>query len=109
MFYNRVKELAFLEEKWREDNANLIVVYGRRRLGKTEIINQFIQNKHALYLFVNDGEEKALLDSFSLEIQRQLKTTYAISSISSFFDAIADLAKQKVVIVFDEFQRFKTN
>lgn len=109
MFYNRVKELAFLEEKWRENNANLIVTYGRRRLGKTELIKQFIQEKRAVYLFVNDIEEKALLDSFSTEIQRQLKATYAINSVSSFFDALVDLSKQKIVIVIDEFQRFKTN
>lgn len=109
MFYNRRAELASLEERWSESQANLVVVYGRRRLGKTELVKEFIRGKRALYLFVNDAEERALLDSFAQEMKRQLNISYALPSISSFFDAIAELSSQRIIVVFDEFQRFKTN
>ncbi|HLD58957.1 MAG TPA: ATP-binding protein [archaeon] len=109
MFYNRLVELAFLESKWSESQANLLVVYGRRRLGKTELVKEFINGKRSLYLFVNDAEEKVLLDSFAQEMQRQLNVSYALPSVSSFFDALVDLSNHKIIVVFDEFQRFKTN
>jgi AAA+ ATPase superfamily predicted ATPase len=41
-FINREKELAALEKFWKEDDAQLIVIYGKRRIGKTELIKQFI-------------------------------------------------------------------
>ena len=106
MFYNRLVELAFLESKWSESQANLLVVYGRRRLGKTELVKEFINGKRSLYLFVNDAEEKVLLDSFAQEMQRQLNVSYALPSVSSFFDALVDLSNHKIIVVFDEFQNF---
>ena len=109
MFYNRSAELSFLEEKWGESHANLVVVYGRRRLGKTELVKELIKEKRALYLFVNDAEENALLASFAQEMQRQLNTPYVLTNITSFFDALVELSSQKIVVIFDEFQRFKTN
>ncbi len=109
MFYNRVSELGVLEERWASNRAELLVLYGRRRLGKTELVKQFMRGKRALYLFVNDIEEKALLESFSAEISRQLNENYAFSSVPSFFDALQALSEKKIVVVFDEFQRFKAN
>jgi uncharacterized protein len=44
-FINRKKELTFLEEKWREPKAQLIVLWGKRRVGKTELVKQFVKDK----------------------------------------------------------------
>ncbi len=48
-FVDRVPELDFLERKYAEDRAQMIIIYGRRRVGKTELIKKFIQKKRALY------------------------------------------------------------
>ncbi|AAB98411.1 conserved hypothetical protein [Methanocaldococcus jannaschii DSM 2661] len=45
MFVNRKEELEFLERKWNENKANLIILYGRRRVGKTMLIKKFLENK----------------------------------------------------------------
>jgi len=50
-FINREQELKFLENKYRSDKAELIVIYGRRRVGKTELLNNFSKNKPSLYFF----------------------------------------------------------
>jgi AAA+ ATPase superfamily predicted ATPase len=39
-FIDRVKELAFLEEKWKERKAQLVILWGKRRVGKTELTKQ---------------------------------------------------------------------
>ena len=43
MFKNRVKELAFLNELYEKGTAKLIVLYGRRRVGKTELLKELAE------------------------------------------------------------------
>jgi hypothetical protein len=52
-FINRHEELAFLENKWLEKKSNFVVIYGKRRVGKTELIKQFIKNKNAIYFLAD--------------------------------------------------------
>jgi AAA+ ATPase superfamily predicted ATPase len=52
-FLNRTQELASLDNKWNEHVPHLVVVYGRRRVGKTELIKQFIKNKPAVYFLAD--------------------------------------------------------
>jgi len=46
MFTGRVKELTLLEEKYKSKKSELLVIYGRRRIGKTSLIKKFIENKN---------------------------------------------------------------
>ncbi len=52
-FINRKSELSSLEEKWREGKPQLFIVYGKRRVGKTELIKQFMKGKNALYFLAD--------------------------------------------------------
>ena len=44
-FVNRKKELGILEKEYIRKQANFVVIYGRRRIGKTRLIEQFLKNK----------------------------------------------------------------
>lgn len=58
MFLDRKDELEALERRWDDDSFDLMVVYGRRRVGKTEIIKQFSKDKpHIYFLSPQDTEE----------------------------------------------------
>ncbi|MGH9199092.1 MAG: ATP-binding protein, partial [Acidimicrobiia bacterium] len=48
-FLDREEELAALEREWRRSDASLILVWGRRRTGKTRLLGRFIQSKRALF------------------------------------------------------------
>jgi uncharacterized protein len=48
-FINRWEEFKFLEEKFRENNKQLIILYGRRRVGKTELIKNLCKDKDCIY------------------------------------------------------------
>lgn len=50
MFIGRERELASLERLYKSDKFEFAVVYGRRRVGKTALINHFIEEKKAIYL-----------------------------------------------------------
>ena len=52
-FVDRERELAWLEERWRSGRAELLVLYGRRRVGKTEILKRFIEGKRCLYFLAS--------------------------------------------------------
>lgn len=57
-FINRIEELEFLDKKWLAKEPCLIVVYGKRRVGKTELIKQFSQNKNAVYFLADKRTTK---------------------------------------------------
>jgi len=52
-FINRDSELRALESKFSEKRAHLFILYGKRRVGKTELIKQFIKNKPAIYFLAD--------------------------------------------------------
>lgn len=45
MFIGREAELKFLQEKYESENGQLVVLYGRRRVGKTETLREFCKRK----------------------------------------------------------------
>jgi len=52
-FINREQELKALNEKWQSNIAQLFIIYGKRRVGKTELIKQFIKDKPAIYFLAD--------------------------------------------------------
>ncbi len=49
MFVNRVSELELLESRYQSDQAELFVLYGRRRIGKTELLAHFCEGKWNIF------------------------------------------------------------
>ncbi len=107
-FIDRERELEFLEEKYRENKAQLIVLYGRRRVGKTELVKQFIKDKEAIYhLSTNDGIQnnvKRLKEAFA----RLTGKNYFISLNVSLDELLIyfgdEISNRRVVLAIDEFQ-----
>ncbi len=58
IFIDRTDELDFLEKKFKSASAELLILYGRRRIGKTELINKFLENKRGIY-FLGRLESRA--------------------------------------------------
>ncbi len=52
-FINRTKELRMFNEKWQANIAQFFIIYGKRRVGKTELIKQFIKDKPAIYFLAD--------------------------------------------------------
>ena len=50
-FFDRERELAWLEELYGGSGAQLVVLYGRRRIGKTELLTRFALGKKAVYFY----------------------------------------------------------
>ena len=74
MFINRETDLSFLERRYKSDKAELIIIYGRRRVGKTRLLQEFVRDKEHIYLIADVSEN--ILDTFSRVIsKRYLRTS----------------------------------
>lgn len=65
MFINREAELQFLEQHHGSDQAELVVLYGRRRVGKTELLTRFCTGKHHIFFVADPSVEPVLRGDFS--------------------------------------------
>ncbi|MCK4968617.1 MAG: ATP-binding protein, partial [Candidatus Aenigmarchaeota archaeon] len=63
-FINRKSELQFLKTAFESTRAEFIVLYGRRRIGKTELIKESIKNKNAVYFFAEEAIEQENINTF---------------------------------------------
>ncbi len=52
-FINREIEIKALKDRWAKGSSQFIIVYGKRRIGKTELIKQFIKGKEAVYFLAD--------------------------------------------------------
>jgi AAA+ ATPase superfamily predicted ATPase len=106
MFIDRENELAFLEKKWEESNAQMIVLWGKRRVGKTELVKQFIENKPHVYFLAESTHEREQLKRFSFALgeffKESLLATRGFENWEESFRYIKEKNK-KFVLVFDEF------
>lgn len=109
MFIGRERELKFLENKYEEKKGQLIVLYGRRRVGKTETLREFCKGKPHVFYSCTQSTDRVQLAKFSREILKE--DIPAKQYISEFVDwekafrSILDLpyGEQKKLIVIDEF------
>ena len=49
MFIGRERELASLKEFYEKDRIGMIVIYGRRRIGKSTLITEFVKDKKTIF------------------------------------------------------------
>lgn len=108
-FIDREAEIATLENEYTRDGSSLVVLYGRRRVGKTSLITQFISGKNALFFLASEESEIQNRESFKQRaadfINSDLLRYSAVSSWDVIFKTVMDTEfEKKPVIVIDEFQ-----
>jgi len=60
-FVDRERELQWLEQRWTVNRSQMLIVYGKRRVGKTALLKQFIQDKPAVYVLADRRPEREQL------------------------------------------------
>lgn len=106
-FIGRQRELESLEREYQKDSS-FVVIYGRRRVGKTTLIKEFIKGKLAFYFLATEEVEsqsiKRLSGVVSRVTQNPLLQRAAFSDWLDLFHIIAEFRpEEKKVLVIDEF------
>lgn len=104
-FKNRVKELAFLNEIYEKGNAKLVVLYGRRRVGKTELLKEFLKKHKGIYILARQESEFDQLKKISSQIAEHYNDEVLKANPFSNWDALFLYLSEKprIPMVFDEF------
>ena len=110
-FYNREKEIEkLLEIRQRSlENAQMTVITGRRRIGKTQLLLKATEGQPTLYFFVARKAESFLCQDFTLEIKDKLGIPILgdISHFSELFRFLMELSRERAFnLIIDEFQEF---
>jgi AAA+ ATPase superfamily predicted ATPase len=108
-FFNRVDELDLLGRRLAGDRAELLIVYGRRRVGKTELLTHLASRVRSLYFEAADTVKPDQLGDLTGELARmsgnQVLAAQPLTSWDAALAAVADfVATQRTLVVFDEFQ-----
>ena len=108
MFYCREEELQKMEKRYGKNHFECVVIYGRRRVGKTSLINEFCKDKPTIYFSALNSTSKENLEELSkaIHLLQYPDTPNApiYSSYGDALDAITELAKeQRLVFVIDEY------
>jgi uncharacterized protein len=108
MFIGRKKELEFLNGCYTSSKAEFIVIYGRRRIGKTELVKQFIKDKPHVFYTAVQITDKVQLNKASDIVSNyfeEKRYTEPFSSWENLFKFIADNSKnkEKLIVAIDEF------
>jgi AAA+ ATPase superfamily predicted ATPase len=104
MFVNRKEELEFLERKYQEPGSQLLTLYGRRRVGKTELVLKFTERKPNVYFLAIRASEKENLELFFKALAEHFGQE-VLTLEKTWENAFRFLSKsnERLVLVFDEF------
>lgn len=108
-FVDRELEMETLQNEYERDGSALVVLYGRRRVGKTTLISEFIKDKKALFFLASEEAEAQNRNAFKEKvaefIDSDLLRSADIKNWDVLFKSIMDTPfESKPVIVLDEFQ-----
>ena len=106
MFIGRTAEMSELNRLYGTGSFEMPVIYGRRRVGKTRLITEFIQGKKAIYFQARRTNAEANLHGFSQAILAGSVGAAGVSfrSLDEAFDALATMARtERLIVVIDEY------
>lgn len=107
MFIGRERELDSLEKLYASGKFEFAVIYGRRRVGKTALINYFIRDKKAIYFMGVESNAKQNLENFSkniLEYGMGIQADTAFLSFQAALEYVFQLAKkERLILAIDEY------
>ncbi|ALM74713.1 ATP-binding protein [Thermococcus barophilus] len=108
MFIDRETEMKLLEERLKRGKAEFIVVYGRRRIGKTALLLEFIKKYGGVYLLARETSEAENLKRFSEKLAEYFNDEFLrknpLQSWDAFFEYLHQKSlKDRLIVVIDEF------
>ena len=96
-FIGREKELKELNNRYNSKNKEFGIIYGRRRIGKSSLINEFLKDKNAILFQAKKDNAFGNLKSFSFAVNNKLNLpkNYIFSSWEEAFDALKNHEKNR--------------
>jgi AAA+ ATPase superfamily predicted ATPase len=103
-FLDREEEVKKVEEKYGSDKAEFVLIYGRRRIGKTELIKKFIEEKKAFYFLCEKNKIEVESERFLERFNRNFDVFIEARNLEDFFEKISTrFRNERIIVAIDEF------
>lgn len=105
-FIGRQKELSYLNIKYKSDKKEFGIIYGRRRIGKTALIEEFVKDKNSIFFQAKKTALYGNLQSFSKVVNEKIGNNINLvyENFEQAFDALNEYSKkERLIIVIDEY------
>lgn len=103
MIPGRSDEYKYLDNAYKRDGSQILILYGRQGIGKSSLIKDFCKDKSFFYLMAENVSENTLLDMW------KNSTGSLDNSYPAIFDSIFEKINGKAIICIDEFQNILKN
>lgn len=108
MFYCREEELRIMNRRYDKDRFECIIIYGRRRVGKTALINEFCKGKKTIYFSALNASSQENLEALSkaFYLCKEPEGLHApvYENYADVLDEITEMAKKdRLIFVIDEY------
>ena len=109
-FYGREKEISLIEHFFKTvktKGSRILVMIGRRRIGKTRLVLESVKNKNYLYFFTKKKKINEIISEWSNEIKNKYGEVFYgnFNSFEDFLKFLFDFSKKKpIILIFDEVQ-----
>ncbi len=102
-FMDREVELRVLEDEYARDGFSLVMVYGRRRVGKTRLLQEFMRGRRGVYYVAAELEYGQLCREFQRAVSKSLNLVPRSEDVVEVLEELAG-SGERLVVVLDEFQ-----
>ena len=110
MFVNREKELETLNREYKSKGSSFTIIYGRRRVGKTTLISEYIKNKPSIFFYATeaniDYQRQLFADLIIAYTGKKYLREVVFSSFEQLFIFLSENIKtKKIILAIDEYQQ----
>ncbi|MFA4661528.1 ATP-binding protein [Pyrococcus kukulkanii] len=102
-FVNRKEELEILEELWRKEGLTFVLAYGRRRIGKTRLLEEFSKGKDKIFIIFEDKPREYNFKLISRKVSEFIGINVNIEDFPSLFSLLKRLTNRRILMILDEF------
>lgn len=104
MQIERISEMQYLNQYYKQRGSQLLVLYGQRRIGKTQLLKEFTSDKPFAYYKARSCTIREQRNLWAGELEQEGIRTDACPSFTELFEAVIKHKTQKKVIIIEEFQ-----
>lgn len=109
-FIDRKNEMETLKKEFNREESSFVVIYGRRRVGKTCLINHYCEDKNAIYFLATEESESENRENLKNTVGKHFNNTLLLNASINRWDDIFEVIKNRtdiesrLILVIDEFQ-----
>ena len=101
--FTRSSELGYLNTNYSREGSQIIVLYGRKNIGKHDLISAFVSDKSSCYFSAVPASDRELRYQWGMNLASAGIKTLQFPEYKDIFNAVAEKGTGKLVIVIDEF------